>query len=123
MPRYHTFSDGPPVQFTHEEEAARDAEEAVESSLVQQQELKRVEEAVQAMIDAQARAWGYDDIRSAVSYVDDDDPVFAAEGRALKSWRSAVWRYVRTAAALDPLPTPEAFFSNIPQPPQRPTGA
>lgn len=47
---------------------------------------------IQGMMDQAAKEKGYDDIKSAVTYVDDDDPVFDAEGRAFKSWRSSVWR-------------------------------
>ncbi len=48
--------------------------------------------AVQARLDAQARAMGYDSIFTAVTYA--DEPLVAAfqvDGRALRAWRSAVW--------------------------------
>lgn len=50
------------------------------------------ENVVQNYMDEAARERGYDDIKSAASYVDDDDAIFAKEGLAYKKWRSAVWR-------------------------------
>ena len=50
------------------------------------------ENVVQNYMDEAARERGYDDIKSATSYVDDDDAIFAKEGLAYKKWRSAVWR-------------------------------
>jgi hypothetical protein len=48
-------------------------------------------DAVQKHLDDTAKSRGYAGILSAVSYVGDADPVFNAEGTALKAWRSAVW--------------------------------
>lgn len=62
--------------------------------------------AVQAHLDATARAWGYDDIFTAVTYADEPEaPQFQAEGRALRKWRSKVWRacYASTATTIDGL--------------------
>lgn len=48
--------------------------------------------AVQQHLDAAARARGYDDIRSAVTYAEEPAvPAFQAEGQALRAWRSRVW--------------------------------
>lgn len=48
--------------------------------------------AVQAHMDAAARAAGYENIRSAVTYADEPAvPRFQAEGRAFRAWRSLVW--------------------------------
>jgi hypothetical protein len=48
---------------------------------------------VQRHLDAQARALGYDDIKSAVTYADEPSVVkFQSEGRALRAWRSSVWQ-------------------------------
>jgi len=46
---------------------------------------------VQALLDSTAQVYGYDSILAAVSYAGDPLPAFAAEGDALKAWRSAVW--------------------------------
>ena len=48
-------------------------------------------DAVQKHLDDTAKSRGYGGILSAVSYVGDADPVFNAEGIALKAWRSDVW--------------------------------
>lgn len=48
--------------------------------------------AVQLHMDAQARALGYDDLKTAATYADEPAvPRFQEEGRALRAWRSAVW--------------------------------
>lgn len=48
--------------------------------------------ALQAHMDAAAKALGYEDLRSAVTYADEPAvPKFQAEGRALRAWRSLVW--------------------------------
>lgn len=63
-------------------------------------------DAVQAHLDATSQAWGYDDIFTAVTYADEpEDPQFQAEGRALRKWRSKVWRacYASTATTVDGL--------------------
>lgn len=61
--------------------------------LTVQQRISAVEAAVQDHLDAQARARGYDDIRSAVTYAEEPAvPKFQAEGQALRAWRSMVWQ-------------------------------
>ncbi len=50
--------------------------------------------AVQKHLDLAAAARGYDDIRTAVTYADEDSvPRFQAEGRAFRAWRSRVWAF------------------------------
>jgi hypothetical protein len=46
---------------------------------------------VQAHIDAPAKAWGYDNAGSAVTYVGDPNAQFDAEGKAMRAFRSACW--------------------------------
>ena len=48
--------------------------------------------AVQAHLDAAAKALGYDDIVSACSYAGAVNP-FQAEGQSFVAWRGAVWSY------------------------------
>ena len=82
--------------------------------------------AAQAHLDTVARGWGYDDIRSACSYIGDPYPRFAAEALALRDWRSAVWAWLDAsggAALPDPLPTREEFIALLPAAPARPTVA
>ena len=48
--------------------------------------------AVQSHMDEQARACGYDDIKSAVTYADEPAvPKFQAEGQVFREWRSMCW--------------------------------
>jgi len=48
--------------------------------------------AVQLWLDSEARKYGYDDIKSAVTYAEEPEVVkFQAEGKAFRKWRSAVW--------------------------------
>lgn len=57
-----------------------------------EQRIAALEAGVQAHLDAQAQARGYDDIRSAVTYADEPAvPQFQLEGLAFRAWRSMVW--------------------------------
>jgi len=49
------------------------------------------ENAVQAWLDAGAKAWRYESILSAASYANSTVPQFAAEAHALIAWRDQVW--------------------------------
>lgn len=50
--------------------------------------------AVQAHLDAAARAAGYDNIHTAVSYADESAvSKFQFEGAAFRAWRSLCWAY------------------------------
>jgi len=49
--------------------------------------------AIQGMLDAKAQERSYDSIATAVSYRDDPNATYAAEGKTLFDWRSAVWTY------------------------------
>jgi hypothetical protein len=80
---------------------------------------KELTDAIQAHLDGRARERGYDDIKSAVTYEGDEDPIFAAEGLAYKRWRSAAWRYCYNQLALiqggqrTDIPTPESIVAEI----------
>lgn len=50
-------------------------------------------EAIQVFMDAEATKLGYDNVFTAISYENDDNPKFATEAAAFKKWRSAVWTY------------------------------
>lgn len=55
---------------------------------------KQYERAVQAHMDAAAKAAGYDNLLLAVTYA--EEPAvekFQAEGRAFRAWRSMCWAY------------------------------
>lgn len=76
-------------------------------------------EAIQALLDEKAKERGYDNIFTAISYLDDENEKYAGEAAALKSWRSAVWTY--SNAELDKVmtgmrdqPTLESFIDELP---------
>lgn len=74
-------------------------------------------DAVQAHLDAWATAQGYDSIAAMVSYADDPNPQFAAEGRAAVDWRSAVWTHVAQRGGFHtPPPSIEEFIAGLPAP-------
>lgn len=74
--------------------------------------------AIDVLLNAKARERHYDSIATAVSYIDDPNPVFAREAKALFDWRSTVWTYATdqfTALANGgTLPTLEAFLAAVP---------
>lgn len=45
----------------------------------------------QEFLDKQAQEYGYDDCKTACTYVDTGVARFDAEGKAFRQWRSAVW--------------------------------
>lgn len=56
------------------------------------QTIERLKALVQAHLDATARAYGYNEIASVVTYADEPSaPKFQAEGLAFRAWRSKVW--------------------------------
>lgn len=80
---------------------------------------ERLINAVQQNLDQEARALGYDSIFTAVTYADDVNPKFAAEGAALKTWRSAVWTHcyqvlADVQGALRTVPTAEELIAELP---------
>ena len=57
-----------------------------------EQIMSRLEARMQSWLDEQARALGYDDIRSAVTYAEEPAvPKFQQEGQAMRQLRSLVW--------------------------------
>lgn len=85
-----------------------------------EQAIKQYERAVQGHMDAAAKAAGYDDIKTAVTYA--DEPVvtrFHLEGAAFRAWRSLCWDYCY--AQLDAVqagrrttPTVDEFLVELP---------
>ena len=57
-----------------------------------EQRIAGLQSAVQAHLDAPARALGYDDIKTAITYAEEPAVAcFQQEARALRAWRSLVW--------------------------------
>ena len=75
--------------------------------------------AIQAHLDATAHQFGYDDMKTAVTYADEPFiPKFQREGQALRQWRSHVWAVTYEELALhqegDPIPTGEQLIEKLP---------
>ncbi|WP_051320401.1 hypothetical protein [Cupriavidus sp. amp6] len=75
--------------------------------------------ALQQVMDSTARSRGYDDIKSAITYLQSSIPKFAAEANSMCAWRDAVWRYglneiAYVQSAFKPLPSLEEFVSAMP---------
>ena len=63
-------------------------------------------------LDAKAKEYHYDDIRSAVSYINSSNNSFAYEAKMLSDWRDIVWEwYIDEAQNLDF----SEFVSNFPE--------
>jgi hypothetical protein len=79
----------------------------------------RLTRAVDNYLNDTAKSYGYDDIRSMVSYKDDPNPKFDAEGTAAKFWRSAVFTYcIEVIAAVQAgtrdIPTEAELIAELP---------
>ncbi|WP_145012273.1 hypothetical protein [Pseudomonas oryzihabitans] len=76
--------------------------------------------AIQASLDAAAKARGYDSIATAVSYAEEPAvPRFQDDGRAFRAWRSLVWAYAyeelaKVKAGERDVPTLDAFMAELP---------
>lgn len=82
------------------------------------EKIEAVRVRLQRVMDDAARALGYDDIKTAITYADEPAvPKFQAEGQALRAWRSLVWDacYAHPAmAGLAPIPTPDEAEALMP---------
>lgn len=85
-----------------------------------------MEVTIQSSLDIYAQSWGYNDIASACTYVNDPCAKFHDEATALRAWRSATWQTVEATdaairAGTQPYPaTMQEALSLLPQPPARP---
>lgn len=80
-----------------------------------------LKQAVQTMLDAKARALGYDSIFTAVTYADEPSvPKFQQEGIALRAWRSTVWAQclsmLSNVDAGGAVPTEAQLLAALPRP-------
>lgn len=80
--------------------------------------------AVQAHLDSVAKAKGYDNILSAVTYAGDAIvPQFDIEGQSYKTWRSQVWAFCYAYLAdvqegTKEVPTASELIALLPTPPE-----
>ena len=75
---------------------------------------------VQEHMDKTAQERHYDDIFTAISYVNSSDPVFAAEASALLIWRDKVWRECYSIlddvkAGRRPIPSVTELLAELPK--------
>lgn len=87
--------------------------------LTPSQSASALSRAVQARLDATAKALGYDNILAAISYASEPSvPKFQTEGAALRAWRSMVWAEVTPALAAvasgGAAPTAAALIATLP---------
>jgi hypothetical protein len=113
----------PPTQAEVDAEVAR-----ITLERTQTRQQVALTAAIRAYIDAPAKAWDYDDAKSAVGYVGDAYAPFDAEGQAIKAFRSECWRVagiVRSAvlAGERTMPTVEEMLALLPSVPSRPGDA
>jgi predicted membrane-bound mannosyltransferase len=118
------------VQLTPEEEVllADSLAAPVGPEQLALQQKAMLTSAIQAYVDAPAKAWGYDDAKSAVTYVGDPYAPFNAEGVAIQNFRSDCWalaRMVEQAVMVGEraMPTLEELLALMPEPPDRPVVA
>lgn len=81
---------------------------------------QRFTEAIQNKLDQTAKAYGYDDIRSAVTYAEEPSVAkFQQEGQAFRAWRSLVWAKAYQVMAevqqgSRPMPTEQEIMAELP---------
>lgn len=62
--------------------------------------VRAITDALQSAMDNEARSYGYDDIKTAITYRGDPNPRFAAQAEAFFVKRSAVWTQAYALLAL-----------------------
>ena len=87
---------------------------------LQAQIQKQLTDAVQHVLDAKAQELNYDSCLSVCSYIDTGVPKFDAEGRAFRTWRSAVWAkgyeiLAQVQAGQRAIPTEAELLAELPQ--------
>jgi len=90
-------------------------------SETQLQAQTRLSAAISSSLNKGAQQWQYDDIVSAVSYINSTNPQYAAEAKALNQWRDIVWIWAATALpTITAGETEEQFLANMPAFPTKP---
>lgn len=85
-----------------------------------QEEIKRMfTDAIQNYLDTTAQSRRYDNIFTAISYVNSTDEVFAREAKACLEWRDKVWRTCynildEVEDGLREIPTIEELMAELP---------
>lgn len=80
-------------------------------------DILNIENAVESLIESIAQKKGYKNSNRLMGYIGDPNPVWDAEARAFRAWRSNVWQYcIRQREQSDSsssIPTIEEFISNL----------
>jgi hypothetical protein len=86
-----------------------------------EQVISRLEKAIDVHLDAVARSYRYESIRTMVTYAASEHPKFGPEGRAAVKFRDAVYEYglgkiVACTREVDPepVPTEEELIASLP---------
>jgi hypothetical protein len=76
-----------------------------------------INDAVQAALDEKARAKGYKDAATCISYMSSTNAAWKADAAAMNTWRDLSWAYAFTQEALATLPAPAAVVAGLPTAP------
>jgi hypothetical protein len=84
--------------------------------------LPLLEVAAQTYIDSKAKVRGYDSANSCISYLNSSIVAWAADAKAMNTWRDAVWNYCYTnqaavLAGTTALPTAAQLIAVLPAAP------
>lgn len=110
-----TDSVGPTYEVALLTQDELDARAAAEQAAL----IASYSDAIQNRLDSKAQERQYDNILSAVTYLGDPNPRFAAEAEALRLWRSDTWATSlvimgEVLAGNRPAPSVEDLFAELP---------
>ena len=115
------YLDGELVDFGPRPSLAHFMDPATRTWEIVQTDAEKIEAVrvrLQRVMDDAARALGYDDIKTAITYADEPAvPKFQGEGQAFRTWRSLVWDACYAHPAMSgnaPIPTPDEAEALMP---------
>lgn len=114
--QFVTYSSNPPKGMTLGADANGDPVWVPPAPPSTEQAAKILNDRVNYALDYAAKEWGYDKgIDNATTWASSSNPQFAAEAKALATWRDAVWAWVLTQ------PPGTTSRDGMPAQPERPT--